>query len=249
MVTTLKQYFIQIVNESTVVSDKEIASYVPALQIQISRDFAPIWGADATLEFVPKGGKLDSEKCWLGVFDHSDQAGALGYHDVTPNGMPIGKVFAADGAKYGNSLSVTISHELVELLGDPSCEDCMFDEASNRFFCKEAADAVEDDSLGYKIGGVLVSDFVTPDWFCANATAPGTKYDFLGHCKHPLQILTGGYIGYLDLHNAALGFQEITADKRSQEILDKKQAGSRRDRRLRIRSGCSLIVSTVADPH
>ena len=35
------------------------------------------------------------------VLDTSDQAGALGYHDVTPQGLPLGKVFAKTGTLPG----------------------------------------------------------------------------------------------------------------------------------------------------
>ncbi|UIF89492.1 hypothetical protein KAF44_29135 (plasmid) [Cupriavidus necator] len=31
---------------------------------------------------------------WLVILDDSDQANAYGYHDVTNDGLPLGKVFA-----------------------------------------------------------------------------------------------------------------------------------------------------------
>ena len=33
------------------------------------------------------------------------------------------------------------------------------------FWTAEVCDAVEDDKYGYEIGGILVADFVTPNWF------------------------------------------------------------------------------------
>jgi len=49
------------------------------------------------------------------ILDDSDQAGALGYHDLTSDGLPIGKVFAASDLKAGTSWTVTASHELLEM--------------------------------------------------------------------------------------------------------------------------------------
>src|SRR5204863_8899220 len=69
---------IAFLNKSTVLKDNEIQAAIQPFQKQISRDFAPVWGVDADLSFIPKG-KPAPTKTWLiGVFDNSDQAGALG---------------------------------------------------------------------------------------------------------------------------------------------------------------------------
>ena len=85
---------IEIVNECTVLKDAQIKKAVTAVQTQVHRDFAPVWGTDANLSFVPKGKKLRPDTWWIGIFDNSDKAGALGYHDLTNKGLPVGKVFA-----------------------------------------------------------------------------------------------------------------------------------------------------------
>ena len=46
---------IAVINASTVLNDAEVQAAVPALQTQVHRDFAPPWGIDADLMFVPKG--------------------------------------------------------------------------------------------------------------------------------------------------------------------------------------------------
>lgn len=66
-----------------VITDNDVKKVVPALQTQVSRDFAPAWGIDADLVFVPKGKKPPAKYWWLVMLDNSDQAGALGYHDLT----------------------------------------------------------------------------------------------------------------------------------------------------------------------
>src|SRR5437764_532817 len=48
---------VAIVNASTVCTDAELKSYVGPLQRQVSEHFAPVWGADAKIDFVPKGKK------------------------------------------------------------------------------------------------------------------------------------------------------------------------------------------------
>ena len=73
----------------------EVQSATSALQIQVSRDFAPIWGSDADLTFIPRAVQPPGGVWWLVILDNSDQAGALGYHDLTPDSLPLGKVFAS----------------------------------------------------------------------------------------------------------------------------------------------------------
>jgi hypothetical protein len=42
---------------------------------------------------VPKGAPVPPKTWLIGVFDNSDQAGVLGYHDLTEDGLPLAKVF------------------------------------------------------------------------------------------------------------------------------------------------------------
>ena len=84
---------IAIINSSSVVKDEEIIRTLPSLQKQISRDFAPCWGVDARLSFASNRDR--AKGCWwLVIVDNSDQAGVLGYHDLTADGLPMGTVFA-----------------------------------------------------------------------------------------------------------------------------------------------------------
>src|SRR5271166_5102256 len=107
---------ISIINASTVISDPDGAAATAALQTQVTRDFFPIWGTPATLTYVPKGHTAPTTTWHLSILDNSDQAGALGYHDITPQGLPLGKAFAKTDLRYGLSWTVTISHELFEML-------------------------------------------------------------------------------------------------------------------------------------
>jgi hypothetical protein len=223
---------VAIINQSTVVTDEVLQSYVHAIQMQITRDFAPIWGTYAQLSFVGKGQTAPATSWWLTVLDNSDQAGALGYHDTTPAGLPSGKVFAQTDLTYGYKLSVTLSHEVLEMLADP----WIFSTVVVNFtvggvvgptlMALEVCDAVEDDALGYDINGITVSDFQTPSWF----DSMGTKYDFCGHCTAPLQILAGGYMGVMPF-SSPHGWSQVAAEGVPHRSANAAPLGSRRERR------------------
>jgi hypothetical protein len=110
---------ILLANQSTAISDSEVQAIMQVLQVQAWRDFCPAYGIEVpTLRFDAPGSLRDGE--WLlSFFDTSDEAGALGYHDLSPAGTPLGKVFAKTDLMYGSLVSVTASHELLEMLADP----------------------------------------------------------------------------------------------------------------------------------
>lgn len=223
------KHSIAVINKSTVCEDSEVQSYIGPLQTQISEHFAPVWGADATLAFLPHGRQPDASSWWLAVLDNSDQAGALGYHDLTSSGLPLGKVFAKNDKDFGTSVSVTMSHELLEMLGDPGINMTVAssdDRGEPLFFAYEACDACEDDKYGYEIDGVLVSDFVYTNWFGGVA---GQQYDRTGHIKEPFQILDGGYIG---VWKPNTGWTQVTgSEARGIRHRSRASVGSRRERR------------------
>lgn len=238
---------IEFINYSSVYADADLVDTVEALKIQVTRDFSPIWNVNANLVVTPNTQKPSLYSWWLGVFDNSTQAGALGFHDFTTGSQPLGKVFAADDLKYGSSVSVTISHETLELLGDPWISDCILSPDGSRFWCREVADAVEADELGYIITipngkQVLVSDFQTQAWF---GGCPGSKsmakYDFLGHCTQPFQVLPGGYQAYMETSTGQ--WRDATAD--GHNVASRKAPGSRYQRRRCFREGSARTNSTV----
>jgi hypothetical protein len=230
----LRKYVnIAVINESTVVKDSDALACVDALQIQVSRDFAPAWGGiDAHLMFIPRTNPpmAPAPNQWqLVILDDSDQADALGYHELTASGLPLGKVFAKSDLDAGYSWTVTASHELLEMLADPNINDVAeLDNADGTitFYAHEVCDAVEADDLGYEIDGVLLSDFVTPSWFVSGETG---AVDFMHRVSNPFQIAPGGYISVLQIPSSAAGWTQITADHKPGGPV--AQRGSRRWRR------------------
>jgi len=188
-------------------TEVELEPIRAALQVQVSRDFAPHY-CDA---------KIGNDGDWkIFICDNSDQAGALGYHSYDPTGTPVGFAFIADDIKYGNKPSITISHELLEMLADPGI-NLLANGPGDIEYCYEVCDACEADQFGYQIDGVWVSDFVLPAWF--ESFQKHGPFDHMNHITKPFQLLTGGYIGY-------------KKNGKFHQLMGAKAAkGSRRDRR------------------
>lgn len=128
-------------------------------------------------------------KAWpIYLLKDPDVGGALGYHDVDPNGRPYGRVFSSVCKQANISLSSVLSHEVVEAFVDPFAND--WSDQGTRSIAHEACDPVQN-SL-YEIGGVEVSNFVTRDWF--NVNSRGGRYDWLRHLDRPFQLERGGYL-------------------------------------------------------
>ncbi|HXP45295.1 MAG TPA: hypothetical protein VN833_33940 [Candidatus Acidoferrales bacterium] len=100
-------------------ADADVTPGVAALQERVTNGFRPVGGTDAQLTIVRKGTKPSYGSWWIVLLNDSDQANALGYHDLATEGLPVGKVFAVSDLNAGTSSTVTASHELLELLGDP----------------------------------------------------------------------------------------------------------------------------------
>jgi len=238
---------IQFINNSTVISNEQLKPIVDAVQIQVSRDFSPIWNMNANLTLLPQGQKPDPKNWWCGIFNDSTQAGALGFHDYGNGGQPLGKVFAKSDIMAGSSISVTISHEILEMLADPYINSCMLSSDGKRFFATEVCDAVEDDQFGYNITlpsgqTILVSDFQTRAWYGSCPFVTGeTIYDFMKHCSQPYEVKIGGYASAYTV--GASDWTEFTAD--SHNVAARKPAGSRFERRRRFRANQCGKLSTV----
>jgi hypothetical protein len=212
---------IAITNASTCLTDTQVSAVIPALQRQVTVDFRAYWDIDCLLRFLTKDETL-AEGWWqISVTDNPDQAGALGYHEVTSRGTPLGKVFAGLDLQSGTSWTVTLSHELLEMLADPWINWCA-QGPDGKIYALEVCDAVEADRCGYEIDGILVSDFITPSWF---EPTHGGQVDFKRRIAKPLELAAGGYISVLD---AGGGWTQIAERGDS---MTPAPFGSRRQRR------------------
>jgi hypothetical protein len=231
---------VSIFNDSTVLSDDAVRRVVDALQRQVKEHFAPAWGIGATLVFAPQGERPARGTWWLAVLDTADQAHELGYHDATAQGLPIGKVFAKSDLDNHLSWSVTLSHELLEMLADPDLNLTSFVQdtpKTGKLYAYEVCDPVEDDQFGYAIDGVSVSNFVLPAYF-QGRTGANEPLDFRGHLTGAAPaLLSGGHIGEFDVGRAT-GWTQITAATEGQPHrghLRIPVVGGRTERRRRPR--------------
>jgi hypothetical protein len=165
----------------------DLRKLVAALDKQMRRDFVPVWGYPAKL-YITQDPKADE---WQIVFlDDADEANALGYHDITKEGQPISKVFVKTTLAAGESVSVTTSHELLEMMIDPGAQ-LWAQNSNSRFYAYEMCDAVESEI--YEIDGVAVSDFVYPSFFEPWHLPQSVQFDHLKKVSQPFQTLRNGY--------------------------------------------------------
>lgn len=202
---------IEIVNLSTVVSPVELATWATAIAKQLREDVAPHWEKTPPEVEFAKGASLDDPAAFgVYLFDDADQAGALGYHDVGPDGRPYGKVFAKTTMANGGNVSTTLSHEAVELSLDPDCTLWALG-ADGRVHAVEGCDAVEADEYEIVVGdtAVKVSNFLLPHYF-SNKPPAGAKFDFLGKLTAPSPAKTsGGYTIDADIGNEGQSFGSL----------------------------------------
>jgi hypothetical protein len=109
------------------VTDEQLQVVIRAINRQITHDFEPYWSLGATLRLEGKSGAQPSKQdladmrgdAVIYLWDESDVADAIGYHDRNNRGIPFGFVFTQVAASLGEPWSVTLSHEALELIADP----------------------------------------------------------------------------------------------------------------------------------
>ena len=220
---------IAVMNESTAISNADVQAMLPAFDQQWNHDLQPIWGIEpASFTFVPQGQTPAAGTWWVVFLDDSTQADALAFHDLTTEGLPISKVFVKTILADHASVSVGATHELCEMAVDPWLNGA-YQDPQGVFWAGEICDPVEDDQYGYTIGNILVTDFVTPNWF-AHEYAQG-QIDLRGHAHAAFEILSGGYAQWFDPQQ---GWQQVTgATAQHRQRARQAPTGSRRERRAR----------------
>jgi hypothetical protein len=178
------------VNKATVALGVDFDDLIAAMQVFIDRHVAPVWGTRAKL--VKSTHLLAGH--WAMVFlDHADHAHALAVHDLTPDGLPLARVFVETTLKHRERVSVSASHELVEMLVDPSINLVTMHPHSKLFYGYESADPVED--LSFPVNRIPMTNFVYPTYFESFHKPGAVQFDHLNVLRRPFQIHAGGYQG------------------------------------------------------
>jgi hypothetical protein len=229
------------------IKDEQIQSTVRVINRQISEDYAPYWSLGATLRLEGKSGKQpDKEKpedmrgeAIVYLWDEVNVDDALGYHDKNYSGIPFGIVFTELSKQIGENWTVTLSHEVLELIGDPEANLLVMGPHPNPgegnrtvFHWYEMCDAVQ--AQKYTIDDIQVSNFVLPLYFTGTDEFQG-RNDFLGRINKgksltSFGISAGGYVGFFDPQKNDMDTYSIRGDaiaKKRMEI-KKKAEGARR---------------------
>lgn len=183
---------IYLVALSPAISLVQMNEVAGACSLQLQRDVCPAWGFNVpTVNAVAEQGAVPAGGTSLIVARKSDVDGDAGYHTEDATGQPIGYAFT-DGQNT-DGITTTISHELIEMLGDPNVNGWVWSAKLGVYVSKELADAVE--GRTYRINGVAMSDFVFQGWF-RDSTPPGVATDFMGAVFNPWAIddSNGGYV-------------------------------------------------------
>lgn len=180
---------IDLIDKTTLGSKYDWDKIGHAIQTQVRYDVAGPWGVGNSI-FIQTRTSPAAGHWPVYLVDESDVEGALGYHETDPNHptVPVGYVGVKTDEKYGLSPSVTLSHEVLEMVGDPWAANGM-QATSSEWWAVELCDPVEADADGYVLEGVMLSDFVLPAWFFGG---PG-PYTYCKRVSRPRTLRPGGY--------------------------------------------------------
>lgn len=190
------------------VTDDEVRRVAAALQIQLTRDFSPIWGIPATVSPYRSPDEAPPASIPLVIVDPGSlYPRARGFH-ITDGGQPVALI---EGT---TEWSLAASHELLEIVCDPEGkrkvagksivdldEPMTFALGADKYrrpqgevaYLLEICDPCQAPEFAYTVDRFQVSDFVTPRFYDPSGTK-AAGYSFTGAVTRPLEILTGGYI-------------------------------------------------------
>lgn len=185
-----------LISESQQVDISELLVVSAALQKQVSRDFGPIWGIDATVDAFAKLEDVPAGYWHVIVVDDVDGS-EKGTH-LLRNSQPVGLVEFQSAQAW----SLAASHECLEMLCDPSCNrlvagDSILPQGGRVEFLVEVCDPCQHEDYSYTVNGVRVSDFYTPRYFDPVGSS-GVPYSFNKSITEPRQILERGYLSWRD---------------------------------------------------
>lgn len=230
------------------IDDTWVQHVIRAINRQVAEDFAPHWHWTARVRLEGPHGKLNLKTlrelrgdAIIYLAKNSDDRevrDAVGYHATDLRGVPYGVVFCDVAAALKEPWSATLSHEVLELVGD----------ANNNTFAAgphpdpkqkgrtvlhwyEMCDAVQAET--YEIDDVVVSNFVLPLYFTPNDEV-GSRNDFLGTTRsdgtrlRSFGVNPGGYVGYLDPVDNSHATYEADAAANKRHKIKAKFSGTMR---------------------
>jgi len=200
------------------IDDSVLNNVLAAISTQISLDFGREWNISAALRsqrmtltgpFVEFDAATDAI-IYLGDSSQDSTSGVnqvLGYHSQNHSQLAYGFVYLDACAQANEDWSITLSHEILELLADPSTIATApgpdptnnSPEADPVSFFLEVCDPTQGD--WYLINGVKVSNFVNKSYFGKSGGL--TQTNRMNLTLPPFGARPGGHATYLDSNNLA----------------------------------------------
>lgn len=229
------------------ISDEELQTAIRAINRQIEEDFVPYWSLPATLRLEGRSGNQPDEEdpaemrgdAVIYMWNEVDVEDALGYHARNFRGIPFGFVFTELAKEAGESWTVTLSHEALELIADPLVNLLAMgphpDPSQKKrsvFHWYEMCDAVQAET--YEIDEVEVSNFILPLYFTPDEEVEG-RNDYLGRSHNGKTLRSfgvnpGGYVGFYDPEKNKDDTFSLKGDRKAQKRMKikMKAEGARR---------------------
>lgn len=240
------------------ITDEELHRVIRAINRQIAEDFEPYWSISGRLRLEGRSTKKPDQvkvadmrgDAIIYLWDEVDVDDAIGYHDKNNRGIPFGFVFTEIAAELNEPWSVTLSHEALELLGDPETNMLVMgphpSEDRDVFHWFEMCDAVQTET--YKIDDVDVSNFVLPLYFTGTRETDevGARNDFLGRLiggktLTSFGINPGGYVGFFDPETGDHETFSNDGDQIAMNRLQVKSKAKQARRSIRYRNFDKLV--------
>jgi hypothetical protein len=257
---------VALVSETQSVALTDVSAVAAALQKQVTRDFGPVWGINATVDSFDSLESVPVDYWPVILRDDINEPGAAGFH-TDDQGQPFSLV------QVDEKWPFTASHETLEMLADPFGNRTVagspppqapspISEFERVIYLVEVCDPCESEQLAYSVNGVNVSDFITPHYYDPNG-ATGVQYSFRGSVKEPHTVLEGGYVsfgnpldnqwyqivvenGVVKLRN--LGAIKSTRGKSLREIVDRAVRRARKSERYRTKPAVLTAMATGINP-
>jgi hypothetical protein len=215
--------YVALVSLTREISTADLMRVAAAVQKQVTRDFAPLWGLRATVDAFEELKDVPSDYHPVVLFGEPDELiGRLEFAIGDVNAARLVEQFAGNrlGGIHLNAFSrqpfaliavsdgwsVTASHEVLEMLADPfgnrliaAAHPTNPDERVR--YLVEVCDPCQ--AIWYPVNGVQVSDFYTPRYFDP-VRNPAAFYSFTGSLQRPLDLVEGGYVTWIDPRDSGL---------------------------------------------
>jgi hypothetical protein len=171
---------------------RDVAPVGAALQKQVGRDFGPLWNIEASVDSFERLEDVPADY-WLITIEDSNESVMPGIHS-DENFQPFARI------TFNNVWPLVLSHELLEMLADPFGSKLVagpsIRKAGERVrYLVEVCDPCQDPHFAYSVNGVLVSDFLTPQYYQPEQS-PAARYSFTGKVAEPREVLPGGYLAW-----------------------------------------------------